>query len=221
MGDCLSLNLFFYHGAIWVRWSVKRSRLGGMFDVNHRWLWLYRVTAVSLTTCLLLILLIQQGVFDPKPIGQPIYTQTLNRTLAADANSTTIQWLPVSLPDGAYSLILTANWQDGDVFSAYGVAVGSEGAYTAVTVSPLGYTAVTQNQSDLLPFQPWPHIKTGHATNEIWVDVTGSQMRIRLNKELLWSGEVEPSGKNVGLIGTAFAETAVFRFQQLTMTTDE
>lgn len=117
--------------------------------------------------------------------------------------------------------MLTANWQEGDEFSAYGVAVGSDDAYTAVTVSPLGYTAVAQNQSDLLPFQPWPHIKTGHATNEIWLDVTGSQMRIRLNKELLWSGEAAPPGGNVGLIGVSFAETAVFHFQQLTMTTDE
>jgi hypothetical protein len=192
-----------------------------MFDANNRWLWLYRVTAVSLTTFLLLILLIQLGMFDPKPIGQPIYAQTLNRTLAVNANETTIQWLPVSLPDGAYSILLTANWQEGDDFSAYGVVVGSDDVYTAVTVSPLGYTAVTQNQSDLLPLQPWPHIKTGHATNEIWVDVTGSQIRVRLNKELLWSGEAAPSGGNVGLIGVSFAETAVFRFQQLTMTTDE
>ncbi|GAB4278009.1 MAG: hypothetical protein Kow0080_29390 [Candidatus Promineifilaceae bacterium] len=189
-----------------------------MNDVNNKWLWLYRGTAVFLITFLFLIILIQQGVFDPKPIGQPIYTQAINSTLTAEAYSTNIQWLPVSLPKGAYTIMLTANWQEGDNFSAYGMVVGSDDAYTAVLVSPLGYTAVTQNQKQLLPFQPWPHIKTGHATNEIWLDVTGSQMRIRLNKELLWSGDVAPPDGNVGLVATAFAETAVFRFQHLAIT---
>lgn len=160
----------------------------------------------------LLIGLIAGGVFDPQPIGAEQWRQALApRTVPAAARQ--IHWLDVPLPENDYTVRLTAAYQSGELDSAYGLALGSDAEYLSIELSPLGY--VTLHPSPLLPWQPWPHVRPGTAANEIWLDVTDGHLTARLNRELLWSGEIGPVHGRIGLVAESFGEAAVIDFQML------
>ncbi len=174
-------------------------------------------------------ILVVSGVFDPQPVGmlqvvvEPVGQMTVDGTRR-------VKWLDVQVPDGDFSVRGTAVYQSGNPDSLYGLAIGTDENYLAVAVSPLGYVTVQQStitQSSVLspqsfvPFQTWPHIRTGTMLNEIWVDVVGDEVTVRINRELLWMGEVEGAGRQVGIVGESFGETAVFDFQEIRLFWEE
>lgn len=182
------------------------------------------------TTVTLLILgivgslLIHFGLFDPKPVGDlQVEIQPVAEMTVGDAQQQ-VDWLDVQLPDGDFSVVETAVYQTGSLDSLSGLAIGTKENHLIIATSPLGYVTIKQliinNQQSIInqspiPFQPWPHVKTSTTPNEIWVNVVGSEVTIRINRELLWVGEVEGIGRQVGIVGESFGETAVFDFPKL------
>ncbi len=166
--------------------------------------------AYLLLTAVCLILLITAGVFDPKPVGT--WQTTLPAaSLMLPAPGQTITWLDETLPDGDFSVRGTAVWQSGSQDSGAGLAL----ADFVVAVSPLGYGLVQQAGEAVLPWQPWPHVRLTDAPNEIWIDVRGDAITVRLNRELLWQGTHPLPNRQLGLFSENFGETAVFTFQTL------
>ncbi|MFO7680191.1 MAG: hypothetical protein R6X34_09080 [Chloroflexota bacterium] len=169
-----------------------------------------------------MIALIQSGLFDPKPVGKwaaerPLSPQTIPAYMQQRF------WLDETLPTNAASLRLTAALQEGEADSAYGLLLGSKNDHLAVAVSPLGYLSVwqvTENETNvMLPWQTWPHVRRGGEPNEIWLDVAeNGRLTIRINREWLWSGDVETPVGQVGVVGESFGETAVVDFQKLDRT---
>lgn len=135
-------------------------------------------------------------------------------------------WLPEpQLPATESSLWLSAAFQSGEADVAYGLIVGEEPHYLVTAVSPLGYVAVWEWQHGALfyhlPWQTWPHVQPGRATNEIWIDRQGGEISVRLNREQLWRAEVSLAATEVGLFVQSFGETAVIGFQTLRLFTPE
>ena len=108
----------------------------------------------------------------------------------------------------------------------YGLIIGDEKRSLVVAVSPLGYAAIWERGARgdqtlvWLPWQTWPHVATGDASNEIWVDVEpqGDQdkVSVRINRELQWTGQAAARGDQVGLWAASFGDEAGVEFQQLT-----
>ncbi|NKQ34059.1 MAG: hypothetical protein HF973_00415, partial [Chloroflexi bacterium] len=65
------------------------------------------------------------------------------------------------------------------------------------------------------PPAPFPHVRRGTDPNEIWVDVANDLMTIRINRELLWSGDVGELNGELGVWGESFANTAVYHLPQI------
>jgi hypothetical protein len=174
------------------------------------------VTAVTLLT------LILSGLFDPQPIGQPVWTAEPRQiTIPADGNKTV--WLR-PLPQTNFSVRLTAVHQSGSPDSAIGLILGSDQQNTRITISPLGYAAVissSPHQAKQIPgtsphpASPFPHVRRGTAPNEIWVDVVDDQMTVRVNRELLWSGDVGELNGELGVWGESFGDTADYHLPQI------
>jgi hypothetical protein len=165
------------------------------------------------------IVLILSGVFDPKPIGAPVWSSQPGQ-MRTEANIRSVQWIEESpaLPI-THTLRLTAAHLDGEVDSSYGLVVGEREDPLIVALSPLGYVTIEHGGAAVLPWQTWPHVKTGGQPNEIWLDVrplgTTSQITIRVNRELLWSGEIAFSGSEVGLLLESFGEPTTADFSHL------
>ncbi|MCB9421774.1 MAG: hypothetical protein H6667_18380 [Ardenticatenaceae bacterium] len=177
--------------------------------------WLRWLTGLMLGTAVTLIILIAAGTFDPKPIGKLQWERPLpSQTIAA--NSQYIIWLAAA-PEGNYSLCLMTSYQSGESDLLYGLAIGDEEDFWVTAVSPLGYAAVWEQQSALsvehFAFQPWPHVRPDE--NEIWLNVVDGRIIIRLNRELLWQGEVDLDSGQIGLWLESFGETAVVNFPTL------
>ncbi len=171
-----------------------------------------------------IILMILSGMNDPKPVGELVQERPLFPQIAAPESSR-ITWLDEPLPEEDYSVRLTAAQEpEGDSRQGkdvgYGLVLGEGERYLAVAVSPLGYLSVWQETGQdthfILPWQTWPHVRRDLETNEIWLDVEHSdQLTIRINREWLWTGEVESLTGQIGLFAESFGETAVIDFQTL------
>ena len=172
------------------------------------------ILAGLLITAVFLIILIAAGVFDPKPVGT-VQTTLPAMLVRVEQAGQTIKWLGEPLPAADFSVRETAVWQSGSQDSGMGLAIGSKTDNLIVAVSPLGYVLVQQNGVELLPWQPWPHVRLGDVSNEIWIDVQGDMVAIRINRELLWRGSMALSGRNLGLFTEHFGETAVFSSQSI------
>lgn len=189
-----------------------------------RWL-----AGLLLITAVILVLLIALGTFDPKPVGSwqrelPLSPQTI------EAGTQSIFWLAQDTPAQNYSLRLMTAHQSGETDVLYGLVIGDDEAYWVTAVSPLGYAAVWQQQPPAtsyqlpatihhFPFQTWPHVRPD--TNEIWLDVVDGRATVRINRELLWQGEVASAFGRIGLWGESFGGTAVIDFQSLQIFTGE
>lgn len=160
------------------------------------------------------ILFIWAGVFDPQPVGTAVWQQTLS-SQTIPAGSRQIVWLDQPLPQGNYTVQVTAVLQSGEQDITYGLLLGTDEQDLAMELSPLGYLSLTSRSSLLapLPLQPWPHVRPGAAPNEIWVDVENGRFTIRINRELLWQGEVGELDGTIGWVGQSFGETAVIQLQ--------
>ncbi len=154
------------------------------------------------------ILLMATGIFDPKPIGRVTW-QMKPGELTLPPQADIVRWLDAPMLPTNFSLCLRTNHLRGEADVAYGLALDE----LRVGVSPLGYALVLVGETDVLPLQPWPHITP--AGNEIWLDVHGSRVTMRLNRELLWTGEVTLPHRQVGIWGESWGETAVVEMERL------
>lgn len=176
------------------------------------------------------ISLISMGVFDPPVVGDEETVLALSRELTT--HNTQIEWLDITPGSEAFSVRLAAAYQSGDQDSGYGLALGSPDAFLVVAVSPGGYVTVFEgsnqplvNSDDTftihnphLPWQPWPHIWHGTDSNEFLLEVTEAQLAVRVNRELLWQGEGQGRGRDIGLYLTTYNQPVTITFQELTVT---
>ena len=168
------------------------------------------------------ILLIWSGVFDPKPLGPMIDHQEPNEQFDIDELAQ-VRLYSAPLPQ-SYTIRLRAAWLSGSQDIAYGLRFGNESMGVAAAVSPLGYIAVydagqNSNTGDLgeyhLEWQTWPHVKLGPEENELWIDVTASEIvSIRLNRELLWEGQLPFNSDQIWFWADSFAEPAVLQLDE-------
>jgi hypothetical protein len=170
--------------------------------------------AYLLATAVFLIMLIAAGLFDPKPVGK-LQATLPNSSLTIDQPGQMMRWLRQPVPSSDFSVRGTAVWQSGSEDSGVGLVIGSEAANLIVAVSPLGYVTVQKNGVALLPWQPWPHVQLADAPNEIWIDVQGEEITVRINRELLWQGIYALPGRRLALYGEYFGETTTFNFQTI------
>ena len=173
--------------------------------------WLAGLLVVTAVT---LIGLIAAGTFDPKPVGELVAERLLPpQTIAAGRQD--VVWLDALTPEQNYSLRLTMAYESGETDLLYGLVVGDDDDFWVTAVSPLGYAAVWEAHSGdnaaLFPFQTWPHVRPD--SNEIWLNVVDGRVSVRVNRELLWQGVVDPAGGQMGLWLESFGGTAVITFQ--------
>lgn len=192
------------------------------FGVRLRKHWLDWLAILIVLATLLLIGLIASGRLDPQPIGQPQASLILSGQSVA-AGQEQASWLDEVVPTTHCSLKLTAAYKSGEQDIGYGLLVGQPEAYLGVAVSPLGYLTIWQGTGGegeaaevrILPWQTWPHIRQGTGRNEIWLNIAGDDVTIRLNGELLWQGTVAFAGQQTGLWLESFGQAAVVDFQRL------
>ncbi|MBK8985008.1 MAG: hypothetical protein IPM39_02845 [Chloroflexi bacterium] len=180
------------------------------------WLVLGLLAALSLG-----VALVSAGLFDPALNGTAVRQRPLTPSILLPENQS-LGWLDEPLLAANYTLWLTAVHQSGEPDVGYGLIVGDEQAALTVLVSPLGYVTVRLGETAVLPWQPWPHVHAGAEPNEIWLNVGGvegsGRAAVRINRELLWAGEVGELVGQVGLVGENYGrETAVVAFPQLTI----
>lgn len=161
-----------------------------------------------------LILLIAAGVTDPQPIGV-IQWQTAPGARTIPAQATVSEWLDAPAPGASFTMQATAVFQQGATDARYGLRLADADQTVDVLISPSGYVAIRAGDQDLFPYQPWPHARAG--VNEIWIDVQGTAVTVRLNREWLWSGTIETVPTRLGLIGEGFAETAVVVWEKVSI----
>jgi hypothetical protein len=162
-----------------------------------------RFLALTMTiVAVALIALIAGGAFDPRPLG-PLTGSTTPGLLSLAGRGETLspQSAPFAAAPSRFSLRLSAAHAGGEADSGYGLALGDKRAALVVAVSPLGEAAVWQTIAGedepryRMPWQPWPHVRPGIASNEIWLDARDedgvTRVTARINRELLWEGEVE------------------------------
>jgi hypothetical protein len=173
-----------------------------------------------LCTIFLIVLLSLLGVFDPLPDGELIWQTELN-AMDVPPQSADLRWLNKELPSLPLGIQLTAAYGDGEIDSGYGLILGQDDGNITVMISPLGYAAVSQQPDgaesgkadSLLPWQPWPHIRAGEATNELLVTLENDIMTVRVNREWLWESEGIQAIRTVGIIGESFGEEVTIDFQ--------
>ncbi len=188
--------------------------------------WLRVGSGVLGLTAVLLLLLIAIGVFDPHPVGELVWT-AVPHTLTIPPGEQHIFWLAQPLPVGDFTVRTTVRHQSGELDSGAGVVLGDGCTAVIIALSPLGYVTIYQTASIThtcspitdhrppitgLPWQPWPHVRTGEAANELWVTVADGQMRVRINRELLWAGDIPIQPTQMGWYGESFGGTAVYHF---------
>jgi hypothetical protein len=192
--------------------------------VDNSWRWV-RISAILLLFIIAVgIITISTGYFDPKPIGDLQNTYQLS-PLSVDARSSLTRWLDEPSVTGPGTLRLKAAFDQGEVDSSYGLAIGNNQDRVIVALSPAGYLTIqrwsdnngqTTDIDQILPWQTWPHIRQQNSENEIWVDIEGDFLTsIRINQELLWQEKVPVSGNQIGLTAQSFGEQANFNFLSL------
>ena len=127
---------------------------------------------------------------------------------------------------------LRAKPSGGETDIGYGLVVGDDDLYLLVALSPLGYLTVRyvsdtdeansgdatrqQSKESGLPWQTWPHIRTGEQSNEIWLDVNdGAVSGVRINRELLQTEDFPLRGNQIGLWVESFGDSAEIDFAEM------
>ncbi len=184
-------------------------------------------------TAVLFLALIAAGVMDPQPIGHLVWTQKPGAKSAV-GQAPTLTWVTPALQASNFTVRSVITHQSGDVDSGAGIALGDNCTAVLVVLSPLGYVSIQpivparqgegalacQTKPDpptdpLLLWQPWPHVHQGQAPNDVWVDIKDGQMWVRVNRELLWTGQAPLQPEQIGLYVESFGDTAVYTFQEL------
>jgi hypothetical protein len=182
--------------------------------------------ALGLLT-LLLVAVIATGAFDPQPAGPQTLDLSLGETVIAtqDEQLVWLEAIEATAAQQATTWQLTAAFTGGNPDMGYGLALGDAGRALVVAASPLGYAVIWERDAagntlaTHLPWQTWPHVRTGQSVNELWVDVVPGdetdQVAVRLNRELLWQGTVAPLGGSAGLWAVSFGDESAVTFQRL------
>lgn len=189
--------------------------------------WLRAAIFLVIAGSLALVSLIVAGAFDPQPLGDVAAEFVLDQA-AVVGGQELLQWPAPEIGDSArnsHTWQLTAAHSNGEIDSGYGLALGDDQRALVVAVSPLGYAAVWERDeqgrhtADWLPWQPWPHVKTAQGLNEIWIDVVpegaADQVTVRINRELLWSGQVAALAGSAGIWASSVGNNATIDFQRL------
>lgn len=191
---------------------------------QHRWLRAIGIVVVFGT--LGLAGLIAVGVFDPQSAGS-VAVSIVPGEVTVGADDEIVVWQPdtTNAPAVAQTWRLSAAHSHGELDMGYGLVIGNDNRALVVAVSPLGYAAVWERNAAgdrspvWFPWQVWPHVAAGDAANEIWVDVTPQEgqdvVTVRIDRELLWAGQVAPLSDRVGLWAGSFGDEATVDFQQL------
>lgn len=171
------------------------------------------------------VALVAFGAFDPRPFGPVVSTEQPGlQTVTGSGESVT----PLAAPWPAFpdrlSIRLTAAHTTGEPDSGYGLTLGDNDDRLLVALSPLGYVTVREERKDAepvayMPWQTWPHVRSGTAANEIWLDVNNSDdqaaVTVRINREFLWQGKISVMPQQVGLYQTTFGGPATVDFRQV------
>jgi hypothetical protein len=181
--------------------------------------WLTRAAILLLVVTVLTIGLIASGVLDPSPRGV-LQWRMQEEQVSVPSQSREITWLQKEVPDSTITVRMIGALHSGDEDSGYGLVLGDEESYLAVTVSPLGYLAIWESDHQngetkdayLLQWQTWPHVEMEQKPNEIWIDITGDLASVRINREWLWEGNINRRSRHIGLLGESFADAAVIDF---------
>ncbi len=167
----------------------------------------------------LVALLSTLGVFDPLPESELIWQDEL-QVMHVPPKSVEQRWLEEKLPQSPLEIRLTAAYGDGEIDSGYGLILGQDGGSISIMISPLGYAAVSQQRNGdesamvnfLMPWQTWPHIRTGDNINELIVYLDSDKMTVRINREWFWESDgIEPI-RAAGIIGESFGEAVTIKF---------
>lgn len=178
--------------------------------------WLRLALAGLLFTAVALTVIISAGFADPQPVGESSWTHPA-LSLEIEAEGEEVVWLRPA-PAPPFSLRLTAVWQAGEPDSGAGLLLQpGAGPPLRIAVSPLGYATIQAGDAPPLLWQPWPHVRPGGQPNEIWLDVTETEWRVRLNRELLWRGQMPGAPIRLGVGGVTFGGTAVYAFEEITL----
>ncbi len=154
------------------------------------------------------IVLILTGWFDPQPYGELAWKRPLF-PITASARSERAVWTGEEV-DGVFSVRLTAVFAEGNPDSRYGLLLDD----LSIIISPTGYAAIEQGGAVIVPYAPFPHVYRDDV-NEIWVDVDGEAVTVRLNRELFWQGEAVAAGE-IGVVVENFGDSgATVDFQRL------
>jgi hypothetical protein len=175
--------------------------------------------------------LISAGTFDPKINGELQSRLTLFRQ-DVPAQSHTLRWLDLAAPDQDYTVRMRARFSEGEADIGYGLTLGAGEGYVLVALSPLGYLTVrdqgdanaanssvsSQGDSERpnLPWQTWPHVRTGEQSNEIWINVNnGTISEVRINGEMLHMQDLPLEGTGIGLWAESYGGPASIEFLEL------
>lgn len=170
------------------------------------------------------IALIAAGAFDPLPGAPPAHTAAPGPvSLSSRGEVLYPQPLPFDTLPEHYWLRLNAAYSAGERDSGYGLALGDTEQGLTVAVSPLGYAAVWakhgETTAELLPWQTWPHVRTGDAANEIWLEVRdhGGQAEVAawVNRQLLWQGKMPTPAGGAALWLAGFSGPVTVDFRAL------
>ncbi len=167
------------------------------------------------------ITLILSGRFDPQPYGEPVWEKG-HFLLRAPAHGQKIVWLGKKMPEGDFSLRLTAVHINGHSDNQYGLILGSDTEKLAITLSSAGYAAI-EWKTVIMPYAPFPHVHHNDV-NEIWLDMGTAKdgirpVTVRLNRELFWQGDIDLLHGGIGVMVENFgeSETIAIRVDTLTL----
>jgi len=180
-----------------------------------------RLTAVFLSIfSFIVISLILTGWFDPQPNGELVWERSLFPVIASARSERVVLVDEGAFEKRPFSVRLTAVFDEGNPDSRYGLLLDD----LSVTISPTGYAAIEQSGAAIVPYAPFPHVDRD-GVNEIWVDVDGDTVVVRLNRELFWQGKAQVWG-DIGVVvenfgdGMGGEETAVVDFRKLSLWRD-
>ncbi len=154
------------------------------------WLWLWGSAWLILPFIIAGIGFISAGVFDP-PLAGPLQAHAQLAPVTVAAEQTRITALPLTVHT-PFSLQMSARLAEGSAETSYGLQFAEDDRQLTLAVSPAGYVRVWQvaggQTIDWLPWQPWPHVRSGSVINTWWVNggVEQGSLVVRLNGELLW-----------------------------------
>ena len=161
------------------------------------------------------------GVFDPPSAGSLLWHDKPG-FLQIHARTSNALWLDdMPAPDLPATIRISAAADSGETDIAYGLVLGQKDGAVAIAVSPLGNVAVWKQISQepprpaefYLPWQTWPHVRSGGQTNEIEVNLDKDIVNVRINHEWLWEGNGIERVDRIGVFGISYGDQAAISFQ--------